>query len=123
MPQLTRHFRLEEFTSHDGAALFPGASREYRRLCLLYLEPLRDRFGEVAVISGHRSVAHNRAVGGVTGSYHLYVAGRHGVAADVRCAEGNPHEWRRFLEPLQPGGLGVYTTHVHVDTRHGKARW
>ncbi len=123
MPQLTRHFRLEEFASHDGAEFFAGASREYRRLCVLYLEPLRDRYGRCEIISGHRSRRQNEAVGGASQSFHMHLSGRHGVAADVRCAEGTPHDWRRFLDPLVTGGLGVYDSHVHVDTRHGRARW
>jgi uncharacterized protein YcbK (DUF882 family) len=122
-PLLSEHFTVREFQSHDGAGLPWRMRRQYRRLCADFLEPLRREYGPVVVISGFRSDDHNANVGGAPQSYHRSILGRRGVAADVACRDGTPHDWRRFLERLGPGGLGVYEGHVHVDTRRGTARW
>jgi uncharacterized protein YcbK (DUF882 family) len=121
--QLTAHFTSREFESHDGAGLPRRMRRQYVELCTLYLEPLREKYGPVVVISGFRSDRHNRDVGGAALSYHRSIRGRHGVAADVACRDGTPHDWRRCLERLGAGGIGVYEGHVHVDSRHDTARW
>lgn len=121
--RITPHFSLSEFVSHDGE-LVPARSRGVlERLCRRYLEPLRDRFGPVTVISGHRSARHNAEVGGAPRSQHVYGAWGYGVAADVRCERGSPREWYEFLNGLGAGGLGLYDGHVHVDNRPGRARW
>lgn len=123
MTQLTPHFALSEFVGRDGERP-PGRSLPVlRNLCRLYLEPLRASYGPVTVLSGHRSPQHNAAVGGAPLSQHVYGEHGYGVAADVRCARGTPREWYAYLEQLHPGGLGLYPTHVHVDNRHGRARW
>lgn len=89
----------------------------------MYLEPLRSAYGPVTVTSGHRSDQHNAQVGGAPASFHRSIPGRRGAAADVTCARGDPRDWYRFLERLGPGGLGLYSSWVHVDTRDGMARW
>ena len=53
----------------------------------------------------------------------LNLPGLKGAAADVRCARGTPRQWYAFLDRLDPGGLGLYVGHVHVDNRSGRARW
>lgn len=75
------------------------------------------------MISGYRTPAWNRKVGGVAGSKHLYRGTPAIVAADVACARGSAHAWYELLDELGPGGLGRYPDHVHVDTRHVRARW
>jgi uncharacterized protein YcbK (DUF882 family) len=122
-PLLSPHFTVREFESHDGAGLPWRMRRQYKRLCRDFLEPLRREYGPVVVISGFRSDDHNASVGGAPLSFHRSILGRRGVAADVACRDGTAHDWRRFLERLGPGGLGVYEGHVHVDTRRGTARW
>jgi zinc D-Ala-D-Ala carboxypeptidase len=121
--RLSPHFNSREFASHDGAATPHRQLHYLRLLCERYLEPLRAEFGPVRVVSGHRSLNHNRSVGGAGSSYHLRLRGRAGAAADVTCARGTPREWYDFLDALRPGGLGIYETHVHVDNRRGHARW
>jgi uncharacterized protein YcbK (DUF882 family) len=92
-------------------------------LCRKHLEPLRREFGPVTIFSGHRSARHNDNVGGAPRSYHLAIRGRPGAAADVACATGSPYDWYRWLNPRVAGGLGRYSSFVHVDTRRGRARW
>jgi uncharacterized protein YcbK (DUF882 family) len=122
--KLTRHFDTREFRSKDGATWIPSYKRaELERLCADYLEPLRDRFGPVSIMSGFRTAEHNRNVGGAGSSYHTHVPGRRGAAADVTCAKGTPTDWYAFLDRLGAPGLGIYPGHVHVDNRVGRARW
>lgn len=123
MGDLTDHFSIREFYSRDGGAMPSWHVPKLLYLCKRHLEPLRREFGPVTVFSGHRSPEHNKRVGGAPRSYHLAIRGRHGAAADVACAEGVPADWHRFLNPRVAGGLGLYRTFVHVDTRRGRARW
>ena len=101
----------------------PAALPAVRELCQLYLEPLRTRFGPVLVISGYRTPAYNQLVGGAPASKHIYHGAHSPVAADVSCKRGRADDWYDFLAGLAPGGLGHYTSHVHVDNRRGHARW
>jgi zinc D-Ala-D-Ala carboxypeptidase len=121
--RLTAHFASREFASHDGAPTPARYLTWARQLCAMYLEPLRTEFGPVVVISGHRSVAHNRAVGGAPRSYHLSIKGRRGAAADIRCSRGTADDWADFLDRRGIPGLGRYDGHVHADNRAGRARW
>lgn len=96
---------------------------DLEHLAVSYLEPLRQRFGPVQVVSGYRTVAYNRRVGGAPNSFHIYRRAREGAAADVRCARGRPADWYAMLNRLGAPGLGRYVDHVHVDNRAGHARW
>lgn len=119
-----RHFEYSEFIGHGRCKdLTPRQRRDLHDLCQRFLDPLRDRFGPVSIVSGCRSPEHNRAVGGAANSFHMY--GRHpgAVAADVLCLRGSSRDWYDFLEARHPGGLGYYPGHVHVDTRAQHARW
>jgi uncharacterized protein YcbK (DUF882 family) len=121
--RISEHFRTEEFRCRDGSPVPLRSYAPLRLLCRHYLEPLRGEFGPVSVMSGHRTASYNRDVGGAARSQHVYGAWGWGVAADVRCASGSPADWHAFLDRLDPGGLGAYSTWVHVDNRRGRARW
>jgi uncharacterized protein YcbK (DUF882 family) len=132
--QLSHHFKLSEFNTHDGTAVPDDRVDDYERLCHAVLEPLRARFGVCTVVSGYRHPAYNRAIGGAKQSVHMCGRGGGipGVAADVRFAHGNPDRWGRAAEEIlnrwipPGGGLGIYpgpTGWIHVDTRQWRARW
>lgn len=122
---LSAHFSLSEFASHDGAAT-PASAVPRLRVLAEQLEVLRAELGgnAVRVISGYRSPAHNRAVGGARNSQHLY-----GRAADISISGYTPRQIKNTIEKLiregrmQQGGIGLYGSFVHYDTRGSAARW
>lgn len=128
--RLSQHFTVEEFACRDGT---PVMARDYQGLeylCRVYLEPLRRKYGPVIVHSGYRTVAHNRAVGGASQSFHVYtIHDGNDQAADISCARGNPRAWHRTANTIRAGrrngkgGLGLYSTFVHIDLRDYKSDW
>ena len=85
------------------------------------LQKMRDEAGRPLVISGsgYRCPAHNRAVGGASGSQHM-----EGKAADYRIPGMSNEQQRQLAEKHFPdGGVGFYNNFVHVDVRGRKARW
>ena len=135
--KLSPHFSLSEFACHDGHPVPAHAVAAVAAWCTAWGEPFRKEFGPVTVLSGYRTVAYNRSVGGAVGSYHIYTAGGasdqarsllRGVAVDVRAAKGGPLSWHlwaqehrqrsTYLAPRGRGGVGYYPTSgfVHLDT-------
>lgn len=135
--RLSMNFRIEEFDCRDGTRVPSSAIPGLREWCRVWGEPLRTRFGPVAVTSGFRTPAYNRRVGGASQSYHVYplhgrdrVAGSRvqPVAADVVPAKGTPADWaswaeaslRRAVHGLTPG-MGAAVAYyrqgfIHLDT-------
>lgn len=107
------------FNSREFKIVDDGQLRGARQLCRLFLDPLRAEFGRCTVISGRRTEAKNRAVGGAPASRHLYDQFPTQPAADVVFATGTPAAWHRKAKQLQQahgiGGVGRYDTHLHVD--------
>lgn len=122
---ISAHFTREEFDSRDGT-IYP-ARWIGTRLALLVavLEDLRARVGgrAITVLSGYRSPAHNRRVGGARASQHM-----EGRAADIRVAGLSPAEVHAELLAMyregdhRIGGLGRYNTFTHVDVRPSGAQ-
>lgn len=116
---ISGHFALAEFASHDGAP-YPAkwiVSR-LRPLCAV-LEELRRRCGgrPIRIVSGYRSPAHNAAVGGAARSQHV-----EGRAADIAVEGMEPARVYAVAlsmarETTEIGGLGLYREWVHVDIR------
>ncbi|MBS0124994.1 glycoside hydrolase family protein [Thetidibacter halocola] len=119
------HFTLAEFASRDGAATPTGTIGNIQ-VVMNQLEILRAELGgkAITIVSGYRSPAHNSAVGGATRSQHLC-----GRAADIRVEDHTPQQVHAKIEELigsgrmQQGGLGLYSSFVHYDTRGTRARW
>lgn len=123
MSQISRHFSAGEWRCKDGSQTPPAWEAQIPQLVFPFLEPLRAVFGATTILSGFRSSQWNREVGGAPRSMHLWLPGRPGVAADVKCAVGKPIDWYRLLDELGAPGLGLYSWGVHVDSRRGRARW
>jgi len=83
--RLSPHFDSDEWRRPGDPPITAAAVRQLQALAVKYLEPLRSTFGPVIVSSGMRSIKHNAEVGGARSSYHLWLSGRRGVAADVVC--------------------------------------
>ena len=124
--RLSAHFVLAEFHCKDPQRTpVPAPSvPALRRLVRDVLEPMRGKFGVCIVHSGFRTDAKNAEVGGATNSQHLYHRTPKDVAADVTFERGTPREWGDEAERLLPnGGVGHYSTFVHVDNRPSRTRW
>lgn len=114
--QLSPHFRLREFASKDGSDKVLVDDD-----LVSLLEQIREAAGgAVTINSAYRSPAHNAAVGGVSSSQHLY-----GRAADIVVSGASPLLVGQIAEYYldRRGGIGVYQTFTHVDTRGIRSRW
>lgn len=114
--QLSPHFRLSEFASKDCSDKVLVDDD-----LVSLLEQIREAAGgAVTINSGYRSPEHNAAVGGVSSSQHLY-----GRAADIVVAGASPLLVGQIAEYYldRRGGIGVYQTFTHVDTRSIRSRW
>jgi uncharacterized protein YcbK (DUF882 family) len=123
---LTLNFSLPEFYCHD-AAHTPVPDQYMRNVVDLAaeLQVLRDRINRpIHIVSGYRTPAWNKQVGGVPGSQHLLAK-----AADLQADGMTPAQLHAVIEELiaggkmKQGGLGLYRTFVHYDIRGTKARW
>ncbi|HMV65207.1 MAG TPA: peptidoglycan-binding protein [Myxococcota bacterium] len=122
---LSEHFSLAEFACHDGSRTPSDVAGNLRELAQ-NLEVLRSelRGAAIHVNSGYRSPAYNRSIGGATDSQHMY-----GRAADITIGGYSPSQVHATIERLiragrmKQGGLGLYSSFVHYDTRGTAARW
>jgi uncharacterized protein YcbK (DUF882 family) len=106
---LSAHFSKSEFRDHRSGAIVDIDTRLIE--CLERLRALKGN-KPITIVSGYRSPATNRAVGGARNSQHLY-----GRAADIHPG------YCTVDEALHCGFSGVgYSSHgqvVHVDVRPG----
>ena len=127
--QLSKNFRLGEFTRSDTAKRL-GIVNECSSveqvlnlayLCHMVLQPLRDRFGPIRITSGYRQPELNRAVGGLKNSQHL-----RGEAADIHLPSvERGKEYLAFLKTLPVVDELIWerkgNTHwIHVSARRVK---
>lgn len=114
--KLSANFKVREFACLDGSdTIF--VSDELVKI----LQKVRNHFGASVIInSAYRTEAHNKKVGGSANSQHKY-----GMAADIRINGVSPKTIATYLNTLMPnsGGIGVYSSFVHIDVRTKKTRW
>lgn len=111
--KISENFKLYEFEC-KGSGLV-----KLDPVLLSKLQALRTRLGKPIVItSGYRSVEHNKKVGGSPNSQHLL-----GKAADIQVSGMTPAQVAAEAEKIGFGGIGIYKTFVHVDTRATRTRW
>ena len=114
--RLSTNFTVKEFACKDGTDAIMVAPR-----LVMLLQTIRSHFGKaVNINSAYRTASYNGKVGGAAQSQHCY-----GTAADISIVGVKPKEIAAFAESLMPdwGGIGIYSTFVHIDVRETKSRW
>lgn len=112
--KLSTNFKVKEFACNDGSDKIL-IDTELVEL----LQKLRNHFGKPIIInSAYRTSSYNKKVGGSTNSQHLL-----GKASDIKINGVNPILVAMYAEKLNAGGIGVYKTFTHVDTRTKNSRW
>lgn len=114
--RLSANFKVEEFACKDGSD-YLLIDTELVKL----LQKIRDHFGKAVTInSAYRNAAYNKKVGGVSNSQHVL-----GYAADIVIKGIAPKAVAQYAEFLMPsrGGIGLYRTFTHIDTRASRSRW
>lgn len=120
---VTPHFRLGEFIRDQAEAPPKRVMLMCRAFSIRVLEPLRGLYGPGVIVSGHRTPAHNAHVGGAVMSWHVWEWHPGELAVDVVFRRGNPHLWSQAAEETTAGGIGIYRTHIHLDSRPDRVRW
>jgi uncharacterized protein YcbK (DUF882 family) len=110
------HLSWAELACKDGTP-YPEEWRQSRAVALAHLfEAIRTACGDVplTVLSGYRTAAHNRRIGGAQKSQHVQ-----GRALDLRPPKGwSVAKFATLIRDVHlTGGLGIYETFVHVDVR------
>lgn len=127
-----KHFKAEEFTSYFHV----------RRRGVTNSQPPREMWGNIlktlkvvdelrafyarpiVILSSYRSPAYNRAIGDAAPkSLHMQFR-----ALDIAVSGVAPHTVFRELKQWRDagkfkGGLGLYNTFTHIDTRGTNATW
>ena len=114
--KLSANFRVREFACTDGSdPIFIDSD------LVNVLQEIRNHFGKaVTITSAYRTPTKNKACGGAIYSQHLY-----GRAADIKISGVSPAKVAAYAETLlkDKGGIGIYSTFTHIDTRATKSRW
>lgn len=118
--KLSTNFKVSEFACRGSGCCAEVLIDEK---LVEHLQNIRDHFGKsVTITSGYRCDAHNKKVGGATGSRHTK-----GQAADIVVAGVTPAEVAKFAESIGVLGIGLYEVKdgnfVHIDTRTKKSFW
>ena len=122
--KLTKNFSKSEFDSKDGAPMPHEVLFNVQKLAN-QLQALRNVVNApIRINSAYRSPSHNKKIGGVPNSQHVF-----GRAADIVVKGKTPLQVAQIIEgmiasgDMLQGGIGVYDTFTHYDIRGSKARW
>ena len=114
--KISENFNSTEFDCH-GKGCCRGTIIDFEMVDIL--QEIRNHFGKaVTVNSGYRCKTHNKAVGGVSKSLHLY-----GMAADIKVEGVTPLEVAKYAESIGVKGIGLYEWGCHIDSRTKKGFW
>lgn len=109
-----KHFTLEEFRCKGSNCC--GRSAPMNPQHLLRLDLLRAQVNSPIIVnSGFRCNTHNREVRGAAKSYHTL-----GLATDITAPKKTIDELLAIIQRstiFEHGGVIVYTTFIHVDSR------
>lgn len=123
IPALADRTKLSVQNDTPPEALWPNILPTVR-----LVEAIREKFGPTVVRSAYRSVEYNIAVYEEIGRRPTDSEHSRNTAIDFSCEKGTPAEWLAELKAMRAaglfqGGLGLYNTFVHVDTRGVNAEW
>lgn len=117
----TPNFSKREMACKCGCTTPVGVAVNLAKLARA-LEELRALAGlPLTITSGYRCPAHNKRIGGAKMSQHTL-----GIAADIVSKKLTPKELAALANQVPAfinGGIGVYSSWIHVDVREGRARW
>jgi uncharacterized protein YcbK (DUF882 family) len=136
-----KHFTANEVNAYfqrtrNGVSNSAPPRKLWHRIVptLRIVDDLRTHFGKpITITSSYRSPAYNRAVGSSNPADPTALAGSGSqhprfAALDIQVSRTSPRAvynkllaWRRAGKFV--GGLGLYSTFVHVDTRPYNATW
>lgn len=118
--KLSKNFSRSEFRCKGTHCC--GNSAPVHPDLIKALQELRELAGTpLTITSGFRCNQHNADIGGSDNSFHCL-----GMAADIQSNNYTPKELAALAESIplfKNGGIGIYRSWIHVDVRHGKARW
>ncbi len=121
--KLTENFNLSEFECKCGCVMPEFVKKNVIELAE-NLQVLRDEVGRLDLTNAYRCKEHNADVGGAVNSQHVK-----GKAADIKSSTIEPWDMATTVDDLMKsekfklGGIGIYNTFTHVDTRGSRARW
>lgn len=121
--KLTKNFNLSEFECKCGCVMPEFVKKNVIELAD-NLQVLRDVVGRLDLTNAYRCKEHNADVGGAVNSQHVK-----GKAADIKSSAIEPSDMAIAVDDLMKtekfklGGIGIYNTFTHVDTRGSRARW
>lgn len=103
----------------------PPALWKNMKLTIQTLDRLRDVLGQpIYILSAYRNTTYNKLVGGVPDSLHIQFNALDFYAGGTT----RPAHWATVLKDMRvngdfKGGIGVYSTYVHLDTRGENVDW
>lgn len=122
--QLTKNFKLEEFSCKDGTVVPQELIPNVQELAS-YLQIIRNELGfGFTPNSAYRTIDHNKDIGGSKKSRHLTAE-----ACDIPAKKISSIKLYNLIDRLikdgkiKEGGLGLYNSFVHYDIRGYRARW
>ena len=108
--RLSEDFKVKEFACQDGS------DKILIDLDMIpVLQKIRDIGGRLTINSAYRTISHNKAVGGVTNSYHTK-----GRAFDIVSEKLSTSDVCNLANTLGVNGIIKYPTFVHIDSRETK---
>ncbi len=116
---LTENFTVGENLRNDSRRIPQDATVQANILKIMReVQKIRNDYGKpIAITSGHRPTAINRANNGARDSRHIA-----GDAVDIKPVEGNVNAFQAWLDKSWYGALGYGAPKgfVHLDCRNGR---
>jgi len=122
--RVTENFTFEEARCNCGKCKLTPDLILHITSQAFNLEVIRERLNDkpMQINSWYRCKRYNRKIGGVRKSQHI-----EGLATDIKT--NDPIGLAKVIEDLinerliEEGGIGIYSTFVHYDSRGSKRRW